>query len=46
VLIQNQRRAAAQALPPLATTLPPSMMLPTKQEYQKAVDELTKNSSN
>lgn len=42
VLIQNSRRAAAASLPPLATPLPPSMSLPTKQQYQKAVDELVK----
>ncbi|SCZ98448.1 BZ3500_MvSof-1268-A1-R1_Chr7-1g09142 [Microbotryum saponariae] len=43
VLIQNSRRASAAALPPLPTALPPSMSLPTKQQYEKAVDEMVQN---
>jgi chorismate synthase len=42
VLIQNARRASAAALPPLAAPLPPSMCLPTKQQYEKTVEELVK----
>lgn len=40
VLMQNARRAAAAALPPLLVPLPPSMAMPSKKQVEKAVDEL------
>lgn len=40
--MQNARRAAAAALPPLLVPLPPSMAMPSKEKVAKAVEELTK----
>ena len=41
VLIQNARKASAALLPPLSTPLPPSMCRPSKQQYEKVVNEMT-----
>ncbi|KAK4705303.1 chorismate synthase, partial [Phenoliferia sp. Uapishka_3] len=41
ILIQNSRKASAALLPPLEVPLPPSMMMPTKEQMNTAGKTLT-----